>query len=176
MQPLHKKYKNNQEVVWLSKQTLSMHHASTKSFHANDRDVADRMLESESGTKPLHLDNCSHLYLCTYGWYETSNLLSSFLILSLQTHDVECVQGIYDGCTKSAKLIITSFWLRLRKHKLPQLASREGTFPESLPQNREGIPNISERGLYLEKATLRWRRGAKRNSTISSSNPQAYFS
>ena len=61
MQLLHKKYKKNQEVVWLSKQTLSMHHASAKSFHVNDRDVADRMLESKSGTKLLHLDNCSPL-------------------------------------------------------------------------------------------------------------------
>lgn len=131
-----------------------MHHASAKSFHVNAQDVADRMLESKSGTKLLLLDDCSHLYLCTYGWYGTSNLLSGFLILSLETHNVECVQGIYDGCTKSAKLIVTSFWLRLRKHKLPQLASREGTFPQSLPQSRERIPNISERGVYWKPQHL----------------------
>ncbi len=65
-----------------------------------------------------------------------SSLLSGFFILLLEAHDVQGVQWINDGCSKSSKFIRTLPWLRL--HCANSLKWLDDTWYMNYSSNPEG--------------------------------------
>lgn len=65
-----------------------------------------------------------------------SSLLSGFFILLLEAHDVQGVQWINDGCSKSSKFIRTPPWLRL--HCANSLKWLDDTWYMNYSSNPEG--------------------------------------